>query len=64
MIELVSAGLAWLWALVIFLHCMLADVRWPAPRPLTSSTPRGLEWRAIRRVGPRVVAFRLQLVIA
>jgi hypothetical protein len=32
-------------------------------RPLTSSTPRGLEWRSIKRVGPRVIAFRMQVIV-
>jgi len=65
--ELVSRGLVALWAVCVFLRCFAGEVRqWGAThrRPLTSSAPRGLEWRAIRPIGNRVLAVRLQVVIA
>jgi hypothetical protein len=69
MSELVSRGLVALWWVCIILRCLAGEMcamayRWGnTPPRLTRSTPRGLEWRAIRRVGPRVVAFRMQVVI-
>lgn len=66
MIELVSGGLALLWGLCVLSRGLAGEMckilhRW---RPLTNSTPRGLEYRHIGRLGGRVVAVRLQLVIA
>lgn len=64
--QLLSAGAALLWALCVTLRSLvgtLGTVRivrpsWP-PQP-----PRGVEYRTIRKIGPRLVAVRLQLVIA
>jgi len=64
MIELVRRAaivVLWIW---IAIGVIVGELARPAPRPLTSSKARGLEWRAIRRVGPRVVAVRLQVVFA
>jgi hypothetical protein len=70
-VELLSAGLVALWAVCITLRGLVKNlvdivnqVRRPAPPPLTSSAPRGLEWRAIRPIGSRVLAVRLQVVYA
>lgn len=65
MIELVRrAAVVSLWA-GVFLRCALGGLWFGGytPPPLTSSTPRGLEWRSIKRIGPRIVALRLQVVI-
>lgn len=72
MIELVSSGLAWLWAVCISLRGITKNIAYIVnyvshgiqPRPLTSSKARGLEWRAIRPIGGRLVNVRLQVVIA
>lgn len=69
MAELVRrAAIVALWARVFLLVLVgelspMGNDRRPKPPPLTSSQPRGLEWRSIKRVGPRIVAFRLQVVM-
>ncbi len=69
MLELVRrAAVVMLWLLVVLqtVFSALASAR-PTPR-LTSSRaqarrPWGLEARTVRRIGPRLVAFRMQVVI-
>ena len=66
MSELVRrAGVVCLVALV-FLRCALAGltVGRDTPRRSQAPRPRGLELRTIKRIGPRIVALRFQLVIA
>lgn len=69
MIELVSAGLALLWGVCVLFRGLAGELgtivpNWrPKPRPLTSS-PIAREYRHIGRLGGRVVALRVQLVIA
>lgn len=70
MIELVSRGLVELWVLCVLFRGLAGEIRAMAlrwantPRALTSSQPRGLEWRAIRPIGNRVLAFRMQVIYA
>ena len=65
MLKLVSAGVVLLWGLCIFLNSF------PAGQSLgggytrrASPAPRGLEWRKVRRLGGKVVAVRLQVILA
>lgn len=50
----------------VFLRCVLSGLTLrsdTAPRS-QAPRPRGLELRTIKRIGPRIVALRFQLVIA
>ena len=65
MLKLVSAALVLLWGLCIFLNSFPTgqsvggrDTRPPSP------APKGLEWRKVRRLGGRVLAVRLQVILA
>ena len=65
---LVSAGLAWLWAVCVFLQCLPAELaRWgrnTAARRARPRAPKGYEWRRVNRLGGRVVAVRFQVILA
>lgn len=70
MLKLVSAGAVLCWVLCIFLNSLAAgqapggrDTRASPPRS-QAPQPRGLEWRKVRRMGGRVVAVRLQVLVA
>ena len=65
-----AIALALLWALCVFLQSLPAGQAskggYTRP-PLTCSAPqapRGLEWRKVRRFGRKVVAIRLQVILA
>ena len=65
MLKLVSAALVLLWACCVFFRSVPAgqplggrDTRAPSP------APKGLEWRKVRRFGGKVVAVRLQVILA
>ena len=71
MLRLMCAAAVLCWALCIFLNSLVAGQalggRDTAPPRASSSTrpaPRGLEWRKVRKLGRRVVAVRLQVILA
>ena len=68
MLKLVSAALVACWALCIFLRCLVAGQSlgggYTRPAPSPAPKPRGLEWRKVRRLGGRVLAVRLQVILA
>ena len=65
MLKLVSAGLVACWALCIFLNSFPAEQasKGRNTRP-PSPAPKGYELRKVRRFGRKVVAIRLQVLVA
>lgn len=67
MLKLVSAALVACWALCIFLNSFPAEQalggRDTRPNRARSQAPKGLEWRQVRRLGGRVLAVRLQVIL-
>lgn len=64
-IKLVSAALVACWALCIFLRCLLGELGLgEGTQPAPSPAPKGLEYRRVRRFGRRLVAVRLQVILA
>ena len=69
MLELASRALVLLWALCIFLNSIpaeqaLGEGTQRAPSPARRRQPAGYEWRKVRRFGGRIVALRLQVLVA
>lgn len=71
MVELVSRALVLLWAACVFLQSLAAgqapggrDTRGPSRPGSQAPKPRGLEYRRVRRLGGRVLAVRLQVILA
>ena len=65
MLKLVSAALVLLWACCVFFRSI------PAGQPLggrytrrASPAPRGLEWRKVRRLGGRLLAVQVRVILA
>ena len=67
MLKLVSAAAVLCWALCIFLRTLASDQapigRDTRPNRARSQAPKGLEWRQVRRLGGRVLAVRLQVIL-
>lgn len=68
MLKLVSGALVACWALCIFLRCLPAELglkegTQPAPSQAQRRQPAGLEWRKVRKLGGRIVAVRLQVIL-
>ena len=66
MVKLFCAAAALCWALCIFLRGLAAELaparaRSAARRP---AAPAALEWRKVRKLGGRVLAIRLQVILA
>lgn len=66
MIKLLCAAAALCWALCIFLRGLAAELaparaRSAARRP---APPAALEWRKVRKLGGRLVAVRVQVILA
>ena len=63
-----AIALALLWALCVFLQSLPAGLSlgggYTRPAPSPAPKPRGLEWRKVRRLGGRVLAVRLQVILA
>ena len=66
MSELVSAGLALLWAACVFLRSLASGIAFwgNTPRAAYQLRPNGAEWRVIRPVGRRLVAVKVQVILA
>ena len=63
MLELVRRGaLVALW-FIVALRIVVGDVALVQPQRSPARQPRGMELRTIKRIGPRIIAFRVQLVI-
>ena len=64
MLELVRrAALVVLW-FIVALRIIVGDVALVQPRRSQARQPRGMELRTIKRVGSRIVAVQIRLVIA
>ena len=64
MLELVRrAALVVLW-FIVALRIIVGDVVLVQPRRSQARQPRGMEYRALKRVGSRIVAVQIRLVIA
>ena len=66
MIKLFCAAAALCWALCIFIRGQVADLA-PAralPAARRPAPPAALEWRKVRKLGGRVLAIRLQVILA
>ena len=69
MVELVSAALVLLWACCVFFRGLLGEMglgegTQRAPSPARRRQPAGYEWRRVGRLGGRVLAVRVQLILA
>ena len=66
MLKLVSAGLVLLWGLCIFLNSLPAEQALGGrdTSPTAAPAPRGYELRKVRRFGRKVVAVRVQVLLA
>lgn len=55
-----------LWALSIFIRGLAAQLAPARARPAARrlAAPAALEWRKVRRLGSRVLAIRLQVILA
>ena len=64
MIELMRRrALVALW-FIVALRIIVGDVALVQPPPSQARKPRGMEYRALKRVGSRIVAVQIRLVIA
>ena len=68
MLKLVSAALVLLWACCVFFRSVpVGQARGGrntrAPSPARRRQPAGYEWRKVRRLGSRVLAVRLQVIL-
>ena len=69
MLELMSRAAVLLWACCVFFRSVPAGQtrgrrNTRAPRRPASQAPKGLEYRQVRRFGRRLVAVRLQVILA
>lgn len=66
MIKLFCVAAALCWAFCIFIRGQVAEMAPARARPAARrpAPPAALEWRKVRRLGRRVVAVRLQVLIA
>ena len=61
----VGWAIAMLWALCILIRGLAVDLAPACARSASSPTkPAGYEWRKVRRLGGKVVAVRLQILVA
>ena len=63
MIELVRRAHWVLWMLAVVVGCLFGALA-PVERPRSPARARAIEWRAIRPLAGRLVAVRVQLIIA
>ena len=68
MLELMSRAAVVCWAACVFFRGMLGEMglgedTQPAPSPARRRQPAGYEWRKVRRLGSRVLAVRLQVIL-
>ena len=69
MLKLVSRAAVVCWALCIFLRGQLGEMglgegTQRAPSPARRRQPAGYEWRRVGRLGGRVLAVRVQVLLA
>ena len=68
MLKLLTIALALLWACCVLFRSVPAGQSlrggYTRPAPSPAPKPRGLEWRKVRRLGGRIIAIRLQILMA
>lgn len=70
MLKLMSGAAVLAWALCVLFRSFAAGQALgsgytrPLGAPSQAPAPRGLEWRKVRKLGRRVVAVRLQVILA
>lgn len=64
--ELLAGAVVACWALCIFLRGLATELAPARARPTARrpAPPAALEWRKVRRLGSRVLAIRLQVILA
>ena len=64
--ELVAGAAVVCWALCIFIRGLAAQLAPARARPAARRPvpPAALEWRKVRKLGGRLVAIRLQVILA
>lgn len=64
MLRLLSMALVGLWAVCVLLRCVTTAQASIGSHTRPQPRPRGVEWRKVRRFGRKVVAVRLQVILA
>ena len=64
--RIVAQLIALLWALCILIHGLVdqPSLRMRASAPTRRRRPAGYEWRKVRQLGGRLVAVRVQVILA
>ena len=62
--NVLAVGVALLWGVCVLLRCVTTEQVVVGSHTRPQPRPRGVEWRKVRRFGRKVVAVRLQVILA